>query len=141
MLSNPSLAITGTGNFDNLVDYTTNTLKKHNTDIVADRKQTKKAAKKLKKEYTLFGRVPRFFQVTKDEILNQGQMQGFFNALAKTDESVENAVVNVIIFLFSKVFFSKHLFSPFFRGLACFFHFLFCCPSVFFLLASSPAPY
>jgi hypothetical protein len=85
-------ALTGTGNFDNLVDYTTNTLKKHNTDIVADRKQTKKAAKKLKKEYTLFGRVPRFFQVTKDEILNQGQMQGFFNALAKTDESVEFAV-------------------------------------------------
>ncbi len=85
-------AVTGKGNFDKFVNFNSNTLTKYSDDVVANRKQVRAAAKKLKKEYTVFGRVPRFFQTTKDEVLNQPLMDNFFNALAKTDQTVEHAV-------------------------------------------------
>ena len=87
-------AVTGKGNFDKLVNYNTNDLVKYTDDVVANRKQARKAAKKLKKEYTVFGRVPKFFQTTKDEVLNQPVMNNFFEALAKTDESVSQALAD-----------------------------------------------
>ena len=74
---------TGSGKFDDLVDSSGQLLT--NKFIWKDKTGTRKALRKLRKDNALFGRVPRFFQATKDEILNQPTNVEFFKALAKSD--------------------------------------------------------
>ena len=50
-------------------------------------KYIKAAEKELKKKHTFYGRVPRFFQATLDDIIYQPMMRQFANALAKTDHT------------------------------------------------------
>ena len=53
-----------------------------NAKITPDFTATRKHLKKIKKENTLFGYLPRFFQTTKDEVLNQPTNIAFFKAVA-----------------------------------------------------------
>ena len=74
---------TGTGIFDDLVDSSYQLLT--NKNVTSDFTQTRKALKKMRKENTLFGSVPRFFQSTKDEILNAPTNVNLFKAIAEED--------------------------------------------------------
>ena len=74
---------TGTGNLSKLVNNAGQLIT--NQSIGKDISTTKKALRKIKKEHTLFGRVPKFFQTTKDEILNNNTNIEFFKALAEED--------------------------------------------------------
>ena len=74
---------TGSGKFDDLMDSSGQLLT--NKFIWKDKSGTRKALRKLRRDNALFGRVPRFFQATKDEILNQPTNVEFFKALAKSD--------------------------------------------------------
>lgn len=74
---------TGTGNLSKLVNNAGQLIT--NQTIGKDISTTKKALRKIKKEHTLFGRVPKFFQTTKDEILNNNTNIEFFKALAEED--------------------------------------------------------
>ena len=76
--------LTGTGNLAKYQDDAGRFIK--NKEYVKDRRAVKKSLKKIKKESTLFGRVPRFFQLTSDEILNQPTNVAFFKSLAATTE-------------------------------------------------------
>ena len=73
---------TGNGNINKYLDSTGRFIK--NKEYRKEFTSTRKALKKLKKENTLFGRVPRFFQTTQDEILNQPTNVAFFKTLADT---------------------------------------------------------
>lgn len=76
---------TGSGVFDDLVDsaYQLTT----NKNITSDFSKTRKALRKMKKNNVvpIFNRVPRFYQLSKDEILNQPTMINFFKAVAEED--------------------------------------------------------
>lgn len=74
---------TGTGDLTGIVNKSGQLIK--NQLIGKDISTTRKALKKLKKENTLFGRVPKFFQTTKDDILNNPTNTEFFKALAEEE--------------------------------------------------------
>jgi len=74
---------TGDGNLSKVTDSVGRLITNKNT--VKDISQTKKAFKKLKKENSLFGAVPRFYQTTKQDILNQPTNVEFFKAIADED--------------------------------------------------------
>jgi len=74
---------TGTGNFSKHLNPKTGKLKDLD-EVVYSKKTTRKAVKETKKDHTFFGRVPRFFQLTKDDILSQPIMEDFFKTLAAT---------------------------------------------------------
>jgi hypothetical protein len=73
----------GTGNFDKFTNPKTGKAKLAD-DITPVYKDIKAATKKIKKEHTFFGTVPRFFQLTKKEILEQPIMVDYFKAIAAT---------------------------------------------------------
>lgn len=76
---------TGNGNFNKYLNPKTGKLKDLD-EVVYSKKTTRKAVKEIKNDHTFFGRVPRFFQLTKQEILSQPIMEDFFKAMAATDD-------------------------------------------------------
>ena len=74
---------TGKGNFDKFINTKTGKYKELD-DITPTYKDLKKGVKKIKAEHTAFGRVPRFFQLTKKQILDQPIMDEFFGLMSKT---------------------------------------------------------
>jgi len=75
--------VTGTGNMSKYVDEDGRFIK--GKEYKKDYRQTKKFLKKQKREATLFGRVPKFYQETADEILNKPENINFFKAIADED--------------------------------------------------------
>ena len=84
----------GTGKIDDLVDSGYQLLT--NKNITADTANQRKWLKKMRKEETLFGYVPRFFQLTQDEILNQPINIRFFKAVAEEDNLMIMGSNNII---------------------------------------------
>ena len=76
--------LTGAGNIAKFQDDTGRFIK--NKEYTKDRRAVRKGLRKIKKESTMFGRVPRFFQATTDDILNQPTNVEFFKTLAATGE-------------------------------------------------------
>ena len=76
---------TGTGNFSKYINPKTGKAK-ITDDLIPTKRDLKKGVKKIKGEHTAFGLVPRFFQLTKKEILEQPIMVDYFKALAATDD-------------------------------------------------------
>lgn len=73
---------TGKGNFQKYMNKQGKA--KLADDIAPVYKDLKKATKAIKSEHTIFGRVPRFFQLTKKQILDQPIMTDYFKAIAAT---------------------------------------------------------
>ena len=73
---------TGKGNFQKYMNKQGKA--KLADDIAPTYKDLKKAVKAIKSEHTIFGMVPRFFQLTKKQILDQPIMTDYFKAIAAT---------------------------------------------------------
>ena len=75
--------VTGKGNLDKYTDANGNFIK--SKEYKKDLRGVRKGLRKLKREETLFGVVPRFYQNTVDEVLNLPENVNFFKALADED--------------------------------------------------------
>lgn len=77
--------IDGTNDFSDISKHTNRFgFWKKTDDISVDRRSVKKSLKKIKRENTLFGRVPRFFQETQDDILSRPENLRLWESLADT---------------------------------------------------------
>ena len=74
---------TGKGDFSKITNPKTGKFKELD-DITPTYKDIRKAVKREKKNHTFFGAVPRFFSLTKKQILDQPVMDDFFRAVDDT---------------------------------------------------------